>query len=582
MEPFLNGLSQMNNPSTPIHELEKYSSAVTLSDMEIFVFPELLYSLVLANIMSPKIWAWREHEWFAGLHKMTPYRRILRLKQFIIDHYEFNLDLDTWGLTTQAQEMARFRPFMDEATISASNALFGYEGDKYYFALDIRKHFGLDKYTSETIPYWKTETVEAMDAFRHKEGYRAGAGECVSLSTLYAAAMFIVCGIPLDDIFLLATPLHSQNFIDVADGVLTNNRRVVTKNMWFNGTELTDKAQRALRHEQVTIVAHRTGHIHVVYPEATIQPAAYARCQGKLRDFLQTSISMEILANYLRQNSKLQTCFQIMHLFGGKPRYIPAEKVYGYEHTSSFKVSDKTRDKLLEEIDEDEYFPNPIEGRIPLNKFEAFFKENAIDLSKEEDVQKLKREFNCYHTGACEIIQDIIRFTQLEPKWPDSGQPRTFVESPAIDLSTDMTREDIIARLEALRASHPVADLAFYAYRDLSRTDWRPFIKAALERNPVSIKAVESLSDENVLQRICGLPNESIYDGPRMAQPDEVWNYGRGDGWEKALCLANIWKARHPETPITLTSRGEQLSLRLGAQDVALETHKGLDRELAL
>ena len=34
-------------------EMEKYSSSVTLSDMEIFIFPELLYSLLLANIMSP-------------------------------------------------------------------------------------------------------------------------------------------------------------------------------------------------------------------------------------------------------------------------------------------------------------------------------------------------------------------------------------------------------------------------------------------------------------------------------------------------------------------------------------------------
>ena len=64
--------------------------------------------------------------------------------------------------------------------MSHSNALFGYEGDKHYFTLDIRKHFGLDKYTSSTIPYWKTETVEAMDAFVHKENYRVGAGECVA------------------------------------------------------------------------------------------------------------------------------------------------------------------------------------------------------------------------------------------------------------------------------------------------------------------------------------------------------------------------------------------------------------------
>ena len=33
--------------------LEKYSSAFTLSDMEIFIFPELFYPLVLADIMSP-------------------------------------------------------------------------------------------------------------------------------------------------------------------------------------------------------------------------------------------------------------------------------------------------------------------------------------------------------------------------------------------------------------------------------------------------------------------------------------------------------------------------------------------------
>ena len=40
---------QENNPRS----LERYSSAMTLSDMEVFIFPELLYALVLANIMSP-------------------------------------------------------------------------------------------------------------------------------------------------------------------------------------------------------------------------------------------------------------------------------------------------------------------------------------------------------------------------------------------------------------------------------------------------------------------------------------------------------------------------------------------------
>ena len=57
-----------------------------------------------------------------------------------------------------------------------------------------------------------------LDAMKKlKENYPSGAGECVSLSTLYAAVLFVVGKIPLDKIYLLATPLHSQNFIDIKD-----------------------------------------------------------------------------------------------------------------------------------------------------------------------------------------------------------------------------------------------------------------------------------------------------------------------------------------------------------------------------
>ena len=137
----------------------------------------------------------------------------------------------------------------------------------------------------------------------------------------------------------MATPLHSQNYVDVKEGVLTNNRRVVTKNMWFNGTELTAKAQRALRNEQVTVVAHNTGYLHVVYPEATIDPSAYDHFQVKLRAYLQAPLNMEMLSNFLRHHSRLQLCFQIRHDCHGKSRWIPAEKVYSYEHGSAYKVN---------------------------------------------------------------------------------------------------------------------------------------------------------------------------------------------------------------------------------------------------
>ena len=93
-------------------QLEKYTSAITLSDMEVFVFGELMYSLVLANIMSPIIWKWREADCFKKLEGKSPYKKLMRLKQFIMDEYEFNLDLNTWGLTSKDKELKRFEKFI--------------------------------------------------------------------------------------------------------------------------------------------------------------------------------------------------------------------------------------------------------------------------------------------------------------------------------------------------------------------------------------------------------------------------------------------------------------------------------------
>ena len=139
--------------------------------------------------------------------------KINRIKQYIMDHYVFNLDLETWGLTTKDKEKARFGSFVDMDILRQSNALFGYEGDKYYFDIDIRRHFGLDAYTTDVIPYWKTETVEAMTAFQFKDSCQGGgAGECVSFSALYAAALFIIGRIPLENIFMIGYSLAFAEF----------------------------------------------------------------------------------------------------------------------------------------------------------------------------------------------------------------------------------------------------------------------------------------------------------------------------------------------------------------------------------
>ena len=562
-------------------DLEQRSSAVTLSDMEIFVFPELMYALLLANLMSPRIWKWREDPWFAGLAKMKPYRRITRLKQYIMDHYAFNLDLDTWGLTTKDRELARFRGILDEAALLRSNALFGYEGDKYYFDIDIRTHFGLNKYTTDTIPYWKTETIEAMDAFRFKEGYTGGAGECVSLAALYAAALFVVGGIPLSQIYLMATPLHSQNYVDLDDGILTNNRRLVTKKMWCNGTALSAQARRALENEQVTIVAHETGYVHTIEPEATIDPDVYAQFSAKLRTFLNTPMTDEILGNFLRHKRDMQRCFQLRHAIRGVDHYVPLEVAFQYEEDGSFLVTDTTRDNLLGDIDMDQFVTERIPGRIVLNDLEAFVREEKPDLKRADDAARLKTQFACDCLNAEWAMESLIRFCHVEPRLPDPATRRFMNRGIPLNITREMSRTDIIARLEQIRDEHSVADLAFYAYRDLTRTDPAPFLKAAMDRNPVSIAGTGTLSEDEVIERIRSMVDESIYDeAGRLAQPDEVWNYRRGDGVEKALLLANILKSRRPDRALKLDVETGRATVIAEGRRIEFGSIKGLGKQV--
>ncbi len=559
------------------YDLQRKSSAITLSDMEVFVFPELIYSLLLANLMSPRIWRWRDDPWFKGLARLKPGRRLQRLKQFIMDHYIFNLDLNTWGLTTKAREMARFSDFLDPDALRQSNALFGYEGDKYYFDIDIRSHFGLDQYDGDVIPYWKTETVEAMDAFRHRPGYQSGAGECVSLAVLYAAAMFIVCRVPLENIFLMATPLHSQNFVDLDDGILTNNRRLVTKTMWCNGTALSAQARRALEHERVTVVAHATGYIHTLFSAATIDPAAYTRFSNRLRDFLRTELNVEILGNFLRHSREFQPCFQLRWPLHGRDHYISLDRAFAYEQDSPARLTDATRSRLLAEVDLEEFQPQPLPNRIVLNDLEDFVRSRRFDFTRPADLEDLRQRFASDCLKAAVAIENLVKFCHVTPRLPDLAAKQCAPTLPPLALHPDMHREELLARLQSLRASHPAVDLAFHAYRDLNAADDRPFLLAALERNPVVLAATQDMTDAALAAQIAALPDESIYDEPgRLAQPDEVWNFSRGDGAEKAILLANCLRARHPGAPLTLRLEGSAVRLDCGGQTWEFATSKQL------
>ena len=533
-------------------QLEKYSSAITLSDMEIFVFPELMYSLVLANIMSPIVWSWRDLDCFKKLDGKSKYRKLMRLKQFIIDEFEFNLDLETWGLTSKSREVERFAPFISPEQIAQSNALFGYHGDNYYFDVDIRRHFGLDKYDEDVIPYWKTETVEAMSAFRFREGYRAGAGECVSLAALYVAAAFVVCGIPLEDIYMILTPLHSQNFIDLQDGVLTNNRRLVTKTMWFNGTAISNKAQRALRNENVTIVAHNSGYVHCLYDDATIDKQLYERFAGKLDAYLSVELSLSVFASFLRTRQKYQKFFQICRDCRGHSQFIKAEVLFQYEHGSNFRIADKTFEKLLAEVSGEDFLTYQLPDRIRCDELEEYIEKNRPDLRNPDAKSALRKFVRSVISDAGKFVDELADFLHAEAKLPDLE--KNFIPADTLELSVDQSRQQVIEYLQQQRRTNVTADLAFYAYRDMASCQWAPFVKAAVERNPVSIRMVESMSVGEVHRWLEQMKNLSIYDGKRLAQPDEVANFQTGDGIEKAFLLANIILNRGPREHIEIVA----------------------------
>ena len=59
------------------------------------------------------------------------------------------------------------------------------------------------------------------------------------------------------------------------------------------------------------------------------------------------------------------------------------------------------------------------------------------------------------------------------------------------------------------------------------------------------------------------MKNASIYDGKRLAQPDEVANFKTGDGLEKAFLLANIFGQRNPEQDIEIIADKKQVILKL-------------------
>jgi len=361
---------------------------------------------------------------------------------------------------------------------------------------------------------------------------------------------------------------------------MTNNRRIMTKNMWFNGTALSGKARRALENEKVTIVSHITGHIHTVYEEATIDRDAYIAFTGKLRDFVRTQLTPAVFVNFLRFKPEYKCLFQYHHLRTGASQYIPLEKLFEYEHSSRTSMNEETRSKLLAEVDPEEFHYDPIPGKIILNDVEEFLKNHLSSDFRiiEED---FARDFTTEHTDCVKrMFNDIGSFIITEPRLPSVERKFSKVINPQISV-TD-SRDEIIGKITDLSGTSEMALLALYAFRDMERIDWRPFIKAAIERNPVSHDTLAGRSAGEIFHIINELKNKSIYDSGRMAQPDEVWNFRRGDGAEKVFLMANALLINDPAAEVMISLNDDHAILEYAGQHFSFVTAKGHSKKILI
>jgi hypothetical protein len=422
-----------------------------------------------------------------------------------------------------------------------------------------------------------------MSSFHFKEAFMTGAGECVSLSALYAAALFIVGRIPLENIFLIATPLHSQNFVDINEGVLTNNRRIVTKKMWFNGTSMSSRARRALENEKVSMVSHISGYIHHTFEKATIHPQTYERFTRKLEEFLSVPLTPEVFINFLRYNMNFKSCFQYKFVNHGHEHYVGLETIFTYEHNSRSSFTLATRDALLNEMDDEEFSHTPLKNRIMIQEAEKFIEENSHLSIGEVGLKflQLTRASECNKEETVILLfKELGNFLHVRPRLPDLQ--KQWLSAEILNLDNVMTRPEILEHISKESVNNEVALLSMYAYRQMDKIDWRPFIKAALERNPVSIGGLKGKTADQVYQLLLGMPGDSIYDGKRLAQPDEVWNFGRGDGIEKAFVLANFLQNEANPQSMKLTVSHTEVIFEADGVHYRFISAKDLEKEVIL
>jgi hypothetical protein len=246
--------------------------------------------------------------------------------------------------------------------------------------------------------------------------------------------------------------------------------------------------------------------------------------------------------------------------------------MFEYEHSSKFNVSSETRASLVKEIEGDDFHLSPIQWKIMLNDIEAILDKHSGKSLKEIEYEFINKTGTEYEDIIQEMFKDLSDFIRIEPRIPETEKRFSSVQK--LEISVEHSREEIIDLITTNQEYSETALLTLYVYRHMDIIDWQPFIKAAVERNPVSFIDLNDKTNYEVYSALKDLPVESIYDGNRLALPDEVWNFKRGDGIEKAFLLAAFLLHKDKSSTITIKIEKEKVLLSCGEHKFHFVSHK--------
>jgi hypothetical protein len=261
--------------------LDLYSSAATLTAIELEIHPVLVQAQILANLMSPSLWKWKGK---VPKRSGSPTRRKMEgIKQYIIHNYSFTHipdrpGLDFCGTTTMGDEQKRFeRSRRSEKVFHNLKELFvehrGTELSALLEISDIRSHYRLSGYPLGTIPVWGNEIIDKMDAYRRIAPDGKSSGKCEALAALYASALIAVGDFPVENIFMLFTPTHVMTFLMEGKGYMSSNKRMFSAQSLRNHTDHTRVIRHCLENGEITRILNCGGLIDSLEDKASIPRA---------------------------------------------------------------------------------------------------------------------------------------------------------------------------------------------------------------------------------------------------------------------------------------------------------------------